>query len=300
MGYVVISLDCEGLWGLADRPWNYAAITDDSLRWAYSEILSALDRNDLLATFAFVGAFARSADEMDGEWGELLATEARAAWLAHCATLHRKGDVTGWHAPWAAALVRNGGHEIASHSYTHLPLHGTAVSECDIEFEFRRALEWGNQTGNAIATYVFPRNQVPGRVAIRASGIVAYRAAPVDSHRVARLVTEAKPWRRSGPVRMGIPVAVPGDHFMNWRSGIRRVIPPAVTVHGWRTALAHAARTGGVAHLWFHPHNLTTGFRQIQLMDALFRVAREAIDASGGELQNMTQVEYAAAVLPQS
>ena len=54
-------------------------------------------------------------------------------------------------------------------------------------------------------------------------------------------------------------VAIPAGFFFNWRFGLRRIVPPAVTELRWRNLLNRCAREGGVVHLWLHPHNLITG-----------------------------------------
>ena len=57
----ILSLDCEGKWGVADLLGSDHArqLTDDRLRKAYAEIVALLDEHQVPATFAFVGAFAQ-------------------------------------------------------------------------------------------------------------------------------------------------------------------------------------------------------------------------------------------------
>ena len=58
-GTFILSLDCEGKWGVADHldAGIHAALTDAALRRTYGEIVEALDRREIPATFAVVDFF---------------------------------------------------------------------------------------------------------------------------------------------------------------------------------------------------------------------------------------------------
>src|SRR5688500_11776929 len=60
----ILSLDCEGKWGVADllSPANHAALSSERLVQAYSKIVALLDEYNVPATFAFVGLFGESQD----------------------------------------------------------------------------------------------------------------------------------------------------------------------------------------------------------------------------------------------
>lgn len=292
MGYLVISIDCEGLWGLADQPHWFGRITDESLSWAYTHILRSLERHKLVSTFAFVGAFAKTADEIRDEWDSLTGSQARFLWLRHSATAHRMGELSGWHSPITASTAGDAGHEIASHSYTHLPLRTKVAQASDVVFEFERSIAWGDSIGERISTYVFPRNEVVGIEAMPAHGIQGYRTPLASETRFGRLAAELHPRRGCSPIRAGAPVAIPGEHFMNWRRGLRGLIPAAYTARAWARVLDDATHHGGVAHLWFHPHNLITGRRQPELLELMMIAARKALDANPDRLVNVTQREY--------
>ena len=81
---------------------------------------------------------------------------------------------------------------------------------------------------------------------------------------------------------------------MNWRCGLRRIIPPAITVRRWRSMLLDAERRGGVAHLWLHPHNLITGHRQMELLEDMLDVLNVMVKQE--RIRVMTQREYCVAV----
>jgi hypothetical protein len=94
------------------------------------------------------------------------------------------------------------------------------------------------------------------------------------------------------------PVAIPPGTFLNWRHGPRRVIPKWVTLKRWSNVLDHAVTSGGVAHLWLHPHNLITARGQVELFeDAILRVAKAQ---KSGLIESVTQAEYCKEIAQQS
>ena len=64
-GVFTMSFDCEGLWGPSVlTPHLRQRITQENLVSAYQALLDLLDRHELRATFAFVGAFVMTSDEV--------------------------------------------------------------------------------------------------------------------------------------------------------------------------------------------------------------------------------------------
>ena len=64
----ILSLDCEGKWGVADllRKIDSRTLSEDSLRTAYGGIVALLDRLDIASTFAFVGLFGETPERFAG------------------------------------------------------------------------------------------------------------------------------------------------------------------------------------------------------------------------------------------
>ena len=62
----ILSLDCEGKWGVADTltPFEHATLSNARLIEAYGQILALLDEFDIPATFAFVGLYGESASSL--------------------------------------------------------------------------------------------------------------------------------------------------------------------------------------------------------------------------------------------
>jgi len=61
----IISLDCEGKWGMADHISEYhrRTLTNENLLTTYRQLINLLDKWNIEATFAFVGAFSMDVEE---------------------------------------------------------------------------------------------------------------------------------------------------------------------------------------------------------------------------------------------
>lgn len=296
-GTLILSIDCEGLWGMVDcLPGVQRLITDESLTWAYRELLELLDEEEFPATFAFVSLFACDTEFQRSEAERLAQLPTHREWLATPLQAIRTGNLSGWTRPEALAEVsEHPHHEVASHSHTHLPLLEADDPMGAALLEQEGVAEWSRRSGLQIQTYVFPRNQVVP-IWLRPTSIIGYREQNGAETRVGRVLSELNiretsqqiPPPKSNPQDQPLPI--PGGHICSVRRGPRRLIPAAVTRARWRSICRDAVDNGGVAHLWLHPHNLITGTRQLELLRQLLRDTRK-FRASGG-LIALTQREY--------
>ena len=307
VGTCIISLDCEGKWGMADRlnSDHEKLFSEENLIAAYESILATLAQKNLKATFAFVGAFTLEKSYFTQAWLSPLSKSAQhRKWLHRLMSDLEKGTEEGWFLPQALRMVLNSDakHEAASHGFTHLPFD--TASESSVELEIAGILDWMNVHGLKIDTFIFPRNQVSRNFDLSRLGITGYRDRPakrgflgVDS-RLFNLLYEFYPFTPSQPLidcaQPGM-IAIPGDFFLNWRHGLRRYVPANLTVYRFRHALRHAARNNGVVHLWFHPHNLLTGSRQQALFERCVKALGEEADA--GAIIVKTQAEFVSPIL---
>jgi len=292
----IMSLDCEGKWGMADmlQPFHHRDITNASLAAAYRQLIAMLDRHQIAATFAFVMAFALSAGER--EKFDVLDERRNPGdtWLRHYWDSVKRGQGDGWHQPEAFDMVRDAGrHEIASHSFCHRPLGDRSIDGAGAARELALAAEAARLKQVELKTLVFPRNEVGNLAAVRAAGYLGYRSR-LDRHggKAAALLEEFVLWRGpQAPLASadGI-IAIPPGHFFNWRLGLRRLVPPAVTRARWRNQLDACVREGGIVHLWLHPHNLITAPGTAPVLeDVLAEVARRR---DAGKIAIMTQCDY--------
>lgn len=289
----ILSLDCEGKWGVADclNASHRRDLADEPLERAYGDILRVLDQYGVPATFAFAGLFSQSADQF-GKLRSQLETLANGG-EDYLQSALRDIDAThgtGWHGPHLLENVAGAqaGHEIALHGVTHVPW--TEMSDARAEAEMRLFQQLKGPIRNS-RTFVYPRNLVAHVGVLSRYGLLGYRAAPPERSRAASLVSEfnifAKP--QSARPTDGL-IQIPGGYFVNWRSGPRRVVPPAVTRLRGRRLLERAAGSGGVVHYWLHPENIATGRSTLKLLQGLIEDVARQRDA--GNCEVMTQLGY--------
>ena len=294
----ILSFDCEGKWGMADDPAMASnnPISGDSLTKAYTQIFEILERHKIPATFALVGLFAGGYEQYVDSRGELLESEPHRNWLQVPERSFAAGHHDGWFYPELVNQIKAiGNHEIASHSFTHLPLHNVGVMEESFLTEMKFVNQWKEKNSIELSTFIFPRNQIKFEDRLSDFEYVGYRQCDIQNSAYANrfriLQDECNIGRKSDEHSMSAkPVAIPPGTFLNWRHGPRRVIPKWVTLNRWSNVLDHAVASGGVAHLWLHPHNLITARGQVELFeDAILRVAKAQ---KSGLIESVTQAEY--------
>lgn len=206
------------------------------------------------------------------------------------------GEIDGWFCPEALEMARAAGHEIASHGFTHVPFDDPQMSVQILDDELNAAVAVAKTKGYTIKSFVYPRNQVGHTDLLAKHGISAYRTFLPTANRISSLIREmnvlgtsqAHGWRD------GELVVIPAGYFLNWLQGLRKRIPKAVTVHRWKSILKHAARHDGVAHLWFHPHNIISGPETMDVLSDILAIVARMRDA--GQIVVQTQSEYASQI----
>jgi peptidoglycan/xylan/chitin deacetylase (PgdA/CDA1 family) len=305
-GRFIISLDCEGKWGMADKlePFHHRLLTDDALARVYDDLVALFDRHDMAATFAFVLAFTMD-DAERREFAQLFdVDDSRAGgWLSYFREAQRARHLEGWFQPHALDVVRkHAQHEIACHGFCHRSLADAALSADDARAELDAAETVAARKGLALRTFIFPRNKVGHIEVLAEKGYLGYRdEKPHPPGRVARLKSLAEEldiWPRPEkqvPQAKDDIVCIPAGHFFNWRFGLRRRIPAAITVQRWKTLLDRTASGGGVAHLWLHPHNLITAPETRETLELV--LAHAAKLCAAGRLSVVTQEAYCREIL---
>ena len=260
-----LSLDCEGLWGMADQPKvvNAGLICDASLAQAYGLISRLLDVNEIKATCAFVSAFAAGPEALLAHIPLLRELAFQSpAWFAQVLPAIEGGRTDGWFGVTFYAALRAAGHEMAWHGATHLSLADHTSADA-VALELQLAARLFEALGHSPQTIVFPRNLVGHLDQLQRAGFQTYRAGPPAGFtgRLSGLINEwnvldgrvqAKPYMQHGWH------ISPAGFFLNWPSGARSLVPIAVTVSRWKSLLRAAVEQGGYVHMWFHPHNLIT------------------------------------------
>ena len=291
-----LSLDCEGLWGMADQPGvvNAGAICDRSLSQAYGLIARVLETHELKATCAFVSAFAAGAEALRASQ-PVLHDLARLspAWFALVLPAIQRGRADGWFGEAFYAVLRSAGHEMAWHGATHLCLVDQTSADA-VELELQLAASLFEAIGHTPKTVVFPRNLVGHLERLQRAGFQTYRARPPAGF-TARISGLANEWNvcdsrvQSKPIKQQGWNVSPSGFFLNWPSGVQSWVPVGVTVSRWKSLLRAAVAQGGYVHMWFHPHNLITAPAMQGAFEQIMKEAGQLVRA--GDMVSLTMTE---------
>src|SRR5262249_26677342 len=233
VGTFIISFDCEGKWGMADRitPHHDRFLTESNIERAYTKIVDLLARHDVPATFAFVMAFTLSTTEFSRYSDRLHDVQFQGSnWLRYFRSQIAAGHSDGWFAPHAIDIVRSRPeHEIACHGFSHLPIGDSGVARLEAAHEIQSAEAVAREKGLKLKTFVFPRNLIGHTDLLAAAGYIGYRDCLVHSTGpAAAKLSAAAEWNvlgRAQPHGMqhnGLQV-IPAGNFLNWRRGARKL-----------------------------------------------------------------------------
>lgn len=299
----IISFDCEGKWGLADQITEYQCktLTNENLNFAYRRVLEILDEYGFKATFAFVGGFMLSLDEFQANSSLFRDNEITGInWLSRFRRDLRLGNHDGWFNPTAFEMVRrNGKHEIASHGFTHVPLHEAYTSHEGFLHEMESISRLSKLFDVTFRTFVYPRNIVGYSRLLRNFGFSGYREglSGTKDRRALILLRELniKQSAQEHGVAENKLVKIPSGYFLNWRAHVRKLIPVSVTLRRWRHAINDAIGKERVIHLYAHPQDFVDGDRQYTLFERIlgFVSSKRAND----EILNPTQIQYCDMIL---
>lgn len=293
----MLTFDCEGRWGVADQltARDRTILTDEGLRQAYASIVALLDEYRIEATFAFVGAFAQSAPDFARLLPALEAFGAFAPDYVGAALRDLKASGgAGWHGDQLVDLIAKARteHEIALHGVTHVPWTQLDERGVDAEMALFQSLSGPVRSS---CTFVYPRNFVAHADKLAQNGFAGFRLAPLPRSRPRSLLAEFNIFEAPGrPADAEGLVRIPAGFFLNWRSGPRRLVPPALTRLRARRLLDAAAATNGIVHYWLHPENIATAPSTLELLRTLVHDVAEAREA--GHCQVMTQLGYCRSV----
>jgi peptidoglycan/xylan/chitin deacetylase (PgdA/CDA1 family) len=289
----ILSLDCEGKWGVADHltPRHQRDLTDQRLREAYEAILEILDEYRIEATFAFVGAFTQS----PGDFARIrpaIDTLGRRApgYIGPALRDIDESGGAGWHGHILVDAVKSArvDHELALHGVTHVPWTSVDVVFAEAEMQLFERLE-GPVRGSR--TFVFPRNLVAHADVLFRHGFEGFRTARPSHSRALSFLSEFNLFESpERPPRPGGIIHIPAGFFLNWRSGLRRLVPPAVTRTRAKRLLDAAAATGAIVHYWLHPENVASAPATLGLVRMLAREVARSREA--GDCEVLTQLGY--------
>jgi hypothetical protein len=298
-GSFTLSLDCEGLWGLADNPeiLSKGLINDESLKMAYDYLLAVLGKCSINATACFVSAFAVDRGTL---YDQIELVERlgglNTSWFSSILRALKAGELDGWSGSAFYRSMSAAGIEIGWHGATHLSLSQQTPDQ-SVALEIELASRLLASLGHWPTTIVFPRNQIGHLSLLRSIAFENYREGLVSDRlsKARNLLAEfnlnAGCETQAFKFQNGWGVCSAGN-FLNWPSGVRRLVPVGLTIKRWKSMLRAAAEHGGHVHMWFHPHNFITAPQMKVSFAEIMRFVGELIRSH--DLVNLTIGEQAA------
>ena len=276
-------------------------INDAALGDTYAFIRRTLAESGLRATAAFVSCFAAGPEAVRHHLGMLEQLAGHVpAWLSQVLPAIKSGRTDGWDGASHYQALRQAGHEMAWHGATHMPLTADAPTAA-VELEIQLAQALCADLGHWPETIVFPRNRVGHLPLLRAAGFKTYRASPPGGL-AGRLGSLANEWNVLDGRVHDVPRSSdgwqvsPAGFFLNWPSGVRSLVPVAVTVARWKSLLRSAVAQGGYVHMWFHPHNLITAPAMKVAFEQIMKAVGEMVRS--GDMVSLTMSEANAHFAP--
>lgn len=318
LGQFVISLDFELHWGVRDHT-SVDAYRANLLgvRTAVPALLARFRQRELHATWATVGIlFARSRAEALGHAPRLRPRYVDARLDAY-PELETAGETEAddpfhFAGSLVDAIAATPNQELATHTFSHFYCLESGPSLMDFEADLAAARSIGSRVGEVTRSIVFPRNQYAGEhlAALRRAGTVAFRGNPAGWAWEPRGSEKQTALRRA--LRLAdtyVPTQLPMSSRVQRHSSGLVNVPATRFLRPWSSAtekldglkllrieleMTHAAKTGSLFHLWWHPHNF--GKHPVQNLRFLDRVLEvfDGLRAQHG-MKSLSMAEAAAA-----
>jgi peptidoglycan/xylan/chitin deacetylase (PgdA/CDA1 family) len=277
MSNLVISLDFELFWGVADSKSIAGYRRNIEGEWeAIPKVLELFRRYGIKATWATVGML-MCRDY--SQWRKIRPSVFPGYDRPQCSTylldsVVRENPKLFFARPLVEQIIETPGQEVASHSYSHFFCDEAGATPEQFAADLVCAREIGDELGVEYRSFVFPRNQVKDAylAELDKAGYQVFRGNPDhwlyrDGHFVSmgaagRMVRRTDSYiplsgNHVSYMRNGLPAGkllnIPASYFLRPSSGNR--ILDSFHLNRVKAGMREAAVTDGIFHLWWHPHN---------------------------------------------
>jgi peptidoglycan/xylan/chitin deacetylase (PgdA/CDA1 family) len=313
----VISLDFELFWGVSDTQ-TIADYGGNVLgEWqVVPRLLAAFRQHRIGVTWATVGmAMCRDYAEWRDIRPSVLPGYSRIKDLPYSMDkLVKEHPKLFFARPLVEQILATEGQELATHTYSHFYCNEAGATPEQFAADLACARTIAADMGARFRSAVLPRNQLVESFLARLpdAGIEVYRgnaehwlyrngdAVPGGiAGRIARFADACVPLSGNRTAREqhnGGLVNVPASLFLYpWSARCRALA--AMRLYRLKQAMTTVARTGGIFHLWWHPHNFGVNIEQnLALLEALLRHYDMLSDTYG--MQSKCMGDFAASAAP--
>lgn len=279
-GRFIISLDFELMWGVRDKKTIPTYGENIKGVWkAVPALLDIFERYGINATFATVGLlFGKSPDDIK-PYLPLKKPNYNDSNLSPYSDLENiKADLDYFFALDLIEKIKNkGNHEIASHTFSHYYCLELGQTIAQFKADIQSYIQISKKCNIETHSLIFPRNQFnPEYLEVLTElGIKNYRgnelawfynpsskAGQTKLMRIFRLIDSYL--NISGHNDYSIkqlnktkPFNLPSSRFLRPYNK-RLAFLEQLRLKRIRNSMTHAAKTGNLYHLWWHPHNFGT------------------------------------------
>ena len=275
MSKLVISLDFELFWGVADsRTIEGYRRNIEGVREAIPKILALFQNYGVHATWATVGMLMC---RNHAQWREIRPSILPGYKRQQCSTyaldlVARQHPNLFFARPLVEQILSTPGQELGCHTYSHFYCDEEGATPEQFAADLACARHVASDLGINYRSLVLPRNQVRQEFidVLPSSGIKVYRGNQNhwlyrNGHftpgglagRAVKLADSYLPITGAHctqPIKSPGSINLPASHFLRpWSRRLAMLEPLRL----WRLkqAMTEAAHLGRVCHLWWHPHN---------------------------------------------
>lgn len=292
MSTFVISLDFEVFWGVADsRSINEYRKNIEGEWQAIPQMLALFRKNGIKATWATVGMLMC---KNFTQWQEIQPLKF-PGYFNKQSSAYAFGAVAKEYPnlffarPLVEQILATPGQELATHTYSHFYCGEPGATIEQFEADMACAVEIGSILNVKYSSLIFPRNQVLAEYlpVVKKAGIKVYRGNP--EHRLfrdghippggiaGRAIRLADSWLPLTGPNVGVATAhndlvnIPASLFLRpWSRQLSALEP--FRLNRIKQAMTSAARSDGIFHLWWHPHNFGVNTDQnIKALDGILQ-----------------------------
>lgn len=275
MSALVISLDFELFWGVADSRTIDGYRNNIQGEWeAIPKILDLFQRYAIRATWATVGMLmCRNYSQWRAIRPAILPGYYRQQSSPYfLGSIARENPKMFFARPLVMQILDTPGQEVGSHSYSHFCCDEAGVTPRQFAADLECARVIGSELGIKYRSFVFPRNQLKSEFLSELSkaGYLVYRGN--CRHWLYRHGHFVPGGIGGRAIRLGdsyLPIS--GNQFVEVSSARGLLeLPASLPLRPWdyrlaaiepirlmrlKRAMTFAAKGGGIFHLWWHPHN---------------------------------------------
>lgn len=287
-GTLVISLDYELMWGIIDvlTKDGYGQTHVKQVPEVINRMIALFEKYDVHATFATVGMI------MYPNTTELLAD------IPHVHPSYKQSVMSPYEHDYiqqikpeeeclffqpdvVKEICNHSGMEMGTHTYCHYYCWAEGQTTEQFGADIKKAVEVAKRYGIELKSIVFPRNQVSDKhLAVCAKyGITSYRGNALRffnepeskwegiKNRICRLL--------DAYINVGGMTSIPYDKLERKEGMLNvcasRMLRPysprlsfleSLRLRRIRKEMIHAAKKGEMYHLWWHPHNFGSNFKE--------------------------------------